>query len=106
MPASSCVLVDMDGVIADLDASFERAWRSEFPARELIPLSDRKSPRIPDDYPPEFEEDIYRILSAPGFVHGTPEIPHAIESLKRMRVLQIDVYICSSPLLPYSNNVA
>ena len=100
------VLVDLDGVVADIDTAFNLAWAISYPDRPIVPFGSRKSAKIPDDYPREFRKDIYNVLAQKGFVQNMPEVPGATGALDEMLSKGWEVFICSSPLRDYSFNVA
>ncbi|MFB9209491.1 hypothetical protein ACFFV7_50490 [Nonomuraea spiralis] len=102
---SDVVLVDMDGVIADFDIGFNVAWSERFPERKLIHFDERRSVRISDDYPEQYMADIYDILTSRGFIRSLPEVDGAVHALGEMLAIGFSVYICTSPLSPYGNNV-
>jgi 5'-nucleotidase len=99
------VLVDMDGVIADFNAAFDLAWRSRYPNRELYPMSAQQNLSIVDSQPEEYRADIYDVLSAPGFTVNMPEIEGAVQGIRAMDLMGLQVFICTSPLRDYSHNV-
>jgi 5'-nucleotidase len=102
--AGEIVLVDMDGVIADFDAAFDAVWRGRYPNRKPSE-SAWEHQRIVDRYPEEYRADIYEVLTAPGFTRNMPEVEGAVDGVRSMQAAGLEVYICTSPLSNYSNNV-
>lgn len=93
------VLVDMDNVIADFDKGFIYNYLKKFQKRSAIPISQRKSFFIKEDYPEKFHKDIDGIYNEIGFFKNLEPIEGAISALKEMIVNNYDVYICTMPLL-------
>ena len=61
------ILVDMDAVLANFEAGFLEKWRQLYPDREFVPLGDRITPRVYQQYPAHHLEDINRIYAGPHF---------------------------------------
>ncbi len=66
------VLVDMDGVLADLEGAFGDIWQARYPNRPLIPPEARTTFYLTDQYPREYRGDIWRIFTARGFFRHLP----------------------------------
>lgn len=99
------VLVDMDGVITNLEGKFLECWREQHPEKMFIPLEQRTTFYIVDQYPQEWKSLIRQILWAPGFYRTQKPILYSIEALLEMQIMGIEVFICSSPLTIYQNCV-
>lgn len=99
------ILIDMDGVLADFEAGFLRAWRQKFPNLPYIPLEKRKTFHVRDDYPKELEKDVESIITSPGFFQNLPLIPMAKEAIIKMEALGYEVFICTRPISKYENCV-
>ncbi len=97
------VLVDMDGVLADLEASFGEIWQARYPDRPLIAPEARTTFYLTDQYPREYRADIWRILTARGFFRRLPPVPGGIAALREMEQLGIEVFICSTPLTGHTS---
>lgn len=91
-------LVDMDGVLADLDRHFLTQYQTRYPDKPAIPLAERTTFYIQDQYPEELQPLVTEILFAPGFFLDLPVIPGAKEALEEMKNSH-EVFICTSPLL-------
>ena len=99
------ILVDMDGVIADFDTEFLQRWRVCHPDKLFIPLEQRKSFYVKDDYPEELKPLVTEILLEPDFFESMTPVPGAKEALHDMEANGFEVFICSSPFNAYSNCV-
>ena len=62
-----------------------------------LPLEDRRSFYVRDDYPARLREAVEAIYTAPGFYRSLPPIAGAIESVKALLALGHDVRLCTSP---------
>lgn len=100
------ILVDQDGVLADFHAGFEHAWRAAGHALPPIPLAQRKSFYLREDYPAEWRAAVVETFTQPGFFRDLPPITGAVEALRSMLALGHEVAICTSPLLEYQHCVA
>lgn len=100
------ILLDQDGVLADFEHAFLDAWRERYPGIPPVEFEDRKSFHILDDYPPALRDRAEGIYTAPGFIRNLPAVPGAVEAVRELLSLGMDVRICSSPLRQYENCVA
>ncbi len=89
------VLVDMDGTVANLDATIGQALRQEFPE---IPLPERSNFYYEEDLAPEHRYAIQEIISRPGFFAEHPVIDGALEGWQAMQEQGYEPRICSAPL--------
>ncbi len=99
------ILVDMDGVITDFDGEFLQRWRQRHPDMFYVPLEQRKTFYVRDDYPEELKPLVIEILSESSFFEEMLPVPGAKEALEEMESLGFEVFICSSPLSTYENCV-
>lgn len=99
------ILVDMDGVITDFDGEFLKRWRERHPEKFHIPLEERTTFYVRDQYPDEFKLLVTEILLEPGFFREIMPMEGAKEALSEMDRLGLEVFICSSPLSTYRNCV-
>lgn len=95
------ILVDMDGVIADFEAGFLREWQRQYPERGFIPLDQRTTFYIREQYPASVFIDVVNLQAAPGFFRALDPIPGSIDALREMDALKIEVFICSGPFTFY-----
>lgn len=100
------ILLDQDGVLADFEHAFIDAWRKRHPDVPPVEYEDRKSFQILDDYRPELREQAMAIYTAPGFIRDLPPVPGALEAVRELTALGMDLRICTSPLRQYENCVA
>lgn len=93
------ILVDMDGVLAELEGYFLQQFRTKWPDKPFVPIKDRRTFLLNDEdiYS---QEDVYEILDAPRFFLDLPPIEGAVEALKEMANMDgISVFICTTPWL-------
>lgn len=99
------ILVDMDGVLADFEGRFLENWRKKFPNHPIIPLAERETFYLEEDYPDGLKKDIESIFRAPGFFQNLKIISGSKEALTKMESLGHEVFICTSPISKYENCV-
>jgi len=99
------ILVDMDDVLADFDGEMYRRWKEKHPDKFIVPPSERTKFYLREEMPEEYGDLIKEIYSSPGFVENLPEIPGGIDAVKEFSDLGHQVFICTSPLILYRNNV-
>ena len=92
------VLIDQDGPLADFELGFLTEWRQRFPEKVFVPLTERRSFHIRDDYPPELQDLVESIYLSRGFYAGLPPVPGSMDAIKQMVAIGHDVRICTSPL--------
>jgi len=90
------VLLDMDGVIADISGGFERDWESAYPDKKLTPRDERKEYFL-EKMHPEYNNLIQEMFLKKGFFYNLPPIPGAIEAIGEMEEAGLDVQICTMP---------
>jgi 5'-nucleotidase len=95
----------MDGVLADFEQGFLARWRARYPDKPYIPIEDRTTFYILDQYPQELSPLIRAIQYAPGFIRELRPVPGAIEAMGAMIEAGLDVFICSSPFTRYEHCV-
>ncbi|CAM3681350.1 5'-3'-deoxyribonucleotidase [Bordetella sputigena] len=100
------ILIDQDGVLADFEKAFVAAWRQAHPDIPPVEVEDRRSFHILEDYPPELRPLAEALYTAPGFIRDLPPVPGALDAVRELSELGLDVRICSSPLRQYENCVA
>lgn len=99
------ILVDQDGVLAHLEQAFFDRWREQHGEKPFITLEDRRGHFVVEQYPEEHRDEAYNILRQPGFFENLTPLPGAIEALRAMEALGLDVRICTSPLSDYEHCV-
>uniref|UniRef100_UPI00022F840A artificial protein OR51 n=1 Tax=synthetic construct TaxID=32630 RepID=UPI00022F840A len=95
------VLVDMDGVLADVEGGLLRKFRARFPDQPFIALEDRRGYKACEQYGrlrPGLSEKARSIAESKNFFFELEPLPGAVEAVKEMASLQnTDVFICTSP---------
>lgn len=91
------VLIDQDETIAQFEtALYERLRLEGVPA---IPVTQRRTYWVTDQYEPQWARDIERILAQRGFYENLEPVPGAIEAILEIARLQdVEVRICTSPV--------
>lgn len=97
-PSPPIVLVDMDGVVADIETAFINSWVNRYPDLPHVPLDRRTSFEFYGDYPAEQQGLVQGILRTPGFCLGLAPIPGAVEAVQEMVACGINVRFLSAPL--------
>jgi 5'-nucleotidase len=95
----------MDGVLADFDAGFERAWKVTHPDAPQLDQKNRHHLRIIDEFLVEFHDDIERTFAANGFYRNLPLVEGADNILSQLTEANYDVWICTRPLTQYRHCV-
>lgn len=93
------ILIDMDGVIADFEKSFLNAYKTKYPDNFFVPLEERTSFHIKDQYPKNLQLLVEEIYCSKGFYFDLLPIEGSINALNELSSLGNEVYICTSPLL-------
>ena len=89
----------MDGVIANFEKGVADGFRALYPDKSLIPLEQRTSFSIEDQYPPEIRPLIKGVYCSKGFFYNLQPIKGALEALHELSLRGVEVNICTSPLL-------
>jgi 5'-nucleotidase len=89
----------MDGVIADFEKGVFNAYRNRYPNKPFVPLEQRTSFYVKEQYPKELQPLIEEIYLAQEFYLGLPAIEGSLEALSELVSRGEEVYICTSPLL-------
>ena len=93
------ILIDQDGVLADFERGFHAAWKAT--GHEPIPLHERQTFYVRDDYPVHLRQEVEAVYLSPGFFRELPPTEGAIEALCELLESGHDVRICTSPLNQY-----
>lgn len=98
------ILVDMDGPLADFEQNFLNRWRLKYPDLPFIPLEDRQTFYVADQYPAEYKPFVKSIYGEAGFFLNHPPVGGAIGALHYLDryLADVDVFICTSPLSGYN----
>jgi 5'-nucleotidase len=88
----------MDGVLAEFERSFLEQYQEKWPYEIFVPLEDRRSFYLYDEYPDR--EKVKYILDAPGFFRNLPPIEGAIDAVKEMSTMDgVQVFLCTTPMI-------
>jgi 5'-nucleotidase len=99
------ILVDMDGVIADLEGGFLKIWRAQYPEKHFIPSEQRTTFYMADQYPDDIKDLVHQIHVMPSFFRSLEPIEGSLKALNEMKEMGHEVFICSSPLSRFNNCV-
>jgi 5'(3')-deoxyribonucleotidase len=96
------LLIDMDGVLTNMELGFLNEWRSKYHELSFIPLEERTTFFPKSQYKArfgqEYEQLINNICYAEGFLLNLPEIVGAFDALKKIDKLGHKITIVTSPL--------
>jgi 5'-nucleotidase len=98
------ILVDMDGVIADFEGGVFDRFKELYPDKPAIPLEERTTFYVKDQYSAELRPLIESIYLAPNFYRNLKPIRGSLEALMHLSEKN-DLFICTSPLSNYANCV-
>ena len=99
------ILIDMDGVIADFDGEFLKRWQERHPDKIYVPLTERTTFYVKQQYPDELKSLVSEIVLEPGFFRDMMPIDGGKEALFEMDRMGFEVFICTSPMSTYKNCV-
>jgi len=99
------ILIDMDGVIADFDGEFLKRWRERHPDKFYVPLAERTTFYVKQQYPDELKPLVSEIVLEPGFFRDMMPMDGGREALFEMDKMGFEVFICTSPMSTYQNCV-
>ena len=95
------LLIDMDGVIVDLNKGFREAFHKMYPGIEL-PEPNRENYGFYGHYPQELHSYMDQVVNSEGFNTNLPIMPGAKEALEEL-VQKYDLFICSTPSMTNTN---
>lgn len=95
------ILVDMDGVLADFERGFLDSYRQRYPDKPFVPLNQRTTFQVKDDYSEDIQPLVKEVYTAPGFIRSLPPIEGGLEALCALASHGQTVFICTSPLSRY-----
>ena len=99
------ILIDMDGVLTDFDGEFLKRWRERYPDKFYVPMEERQTFYVKDQYPDELKPLVTEIVLEPGFFRDMMLMDGAREALFEIDKLGLELFICTSPLFAYKNCV-
>lgn len=99
------ILVDMDGVLSDFDGSFLNCWRELHPDKFFIPIEERTTFYVREQYPDELKPLVSEVVGSPGFFRDMTPVEGGKKALTEMDEMGFEVFICTSPLSRYRNCV-
>jgi len=99
------ILIDMDGVLSDFDGAFLNCWRELHPEKFFIPIEERTTFYVKEQYPDELKPLVSEIVWKPNFFRDMPPVNGGKEALTEMEKMGFEVFICTSPLSTYRNCV-
>ena len=99
------ILIDMDGVIADLEKGFLRIWQEKYPEKSYISLERRNTHFIVDQYPKEYKELIQKVMSEKGFFLFLEPVEGSIQAINELQEMGVEIFICTVPLAEYKHCV-
>ncbi|MCE7936663.1 hypothetical protein DYH10_02650 [Candidatus Saccharibacteria bacterium CPR2] len=90
------ILVDLDGVIGDIDKAFIEVWKERYPDAPAPEPGTRKEFYIGHEFGDDAGEKAYDIFREKGFFRHTPLMPDAKDALQKMITAGHEVYIVTS----------
>ncbi len=97
------ILVDMDGVLANFEKRVLDTYRTTHPNKLFIPLEERTTFYVKEQYPLELQPLVEAIYLAPGFYRSLPQIEGSFEALSNLKQRGHDIFICTAPLPEYQH---
>ena len=92
------ILADMDDVLAEFDRRFLEIWREKYPDKFYVPLEQRTTFYIMDQYPKELHALVQQIYLSSGFCLSLKPAEGGLEALAEMDRNGHEVFICTAPL--------
>lgn len=91
------ILVDMDGVLADCEAAFEKRVRNRLPI-DPIPLDERDTFYAEDQYGEKWGPTLRAYMTETGFFRDLEPVDGAMLGVHKLQQAGHDVWICTSPI--------
>jgi len=99
------ILIDQDGPLVDFEKGFLDRWQTQYPDEFFVPLDQRKTLHLREEYPPRLRDKVEAIYCAPGFYLELPPTSGCRDAINALRELGHDIRICTAPLSRYENCV-
>lgn len=105
MKKKKIILVDMDGVLANFESAFLKAWKRRYPEELAIELENRTTIGVSQQYPQYLRNNIQKVINTRGFFRNIPPIHGGREALNELTNHGYSVFICTTPTIIYENCV-
>ncbi len=95
------ILVDLDGVLADIETAFLEIWRGLYPDRPYILIPERDTFYLQEQYArfdESYAKDVTDIILTPGFFRDLPPILGGKEALEAIQARGHRITICTAPM--------
>lgn len=90
-------LLDMDGVLVDLEGAMYDTWNYRYPDEPLIPRVDRREFYMDVEHPSEYHDRLRNMLCEERFFRVPNPIAGAVEGAKALLDYG-EVFICTAPM--------
>lgn len=90
------ILIDMDGVLANMEKGFYDTWRTKHPGLVSVHPEARTDHDLRKDYADYSPTLIYDILGGPGFFRNLEPYQEGIAAVKEMLEMDLDPTICTA----------
>lgn len=97
-------LLDMDGVLVDLEGQMYAEWHHRYPDEPLIPRPDRKEFYMDVEHPESYHRRMRDLMCEPGFFRRPEPIEGALVAAYRLLDYG-EVFICTAPMFSNSTCV-
>ncbi len=93
------ILVDMDGVLSDLEHALHAQMCIDYPEIPQVQLDDRKSFYLDDEYPQIDKDYFWNVMQRSGTFRNLPLIEGAQQGIQRLLDDGFVVKICTTPVV-------